>query len=87
MDSIGIVDTFRLLRSRKAQLGPRTLQRAAEAASSFSDEDEGLAQRRGIVRYLASNLGLDVNAMDTEGQMPSHWGRTLSGLRCKQRPW
>lgn len=73
----GTVDTFILLRSRGAQLGPRTLHRAVGAAASFKSGDERLLVRMAMVEYLVDDLGLDVNLMDTDGQMPNHWGTPL----------
>lgn len=71
------VDIFRLLRSRGAQLGPRTLHRAVGAAAGSSDDNERLPVRMAMVKYLVDELGLDVNAMDTEGTKPNHWGTPL----------
>lgn len=73
----GTVDTFTLLRSRGAQLGPRMLHRAAGAAASFNGGDERLPVRMAMVKYLMDDLGIDVNTMDTDGQMPDHWGTPL----------
>lgn len=76
------VDVFKLLRSLGAQLGPRTLHRAASAAAHHSD-DEHQAIRMAMVKYLVDELGLDVNAMDCEGKWPNHWGTPLCyACRC-----
>ena len=72
----GTVDTFALLRSRGAQLTPRMLHRAAGAAASCKD-GERLTIRMAMVKYLMDDLGIDINTMDTEGQMPNHWGTPL----------
>ena len=70
------VEIFKLLQSRGAQLGPRTLHYAASAAASHHD-GEFQAIRMAMVKYLVDGLGLDVNAMDCEGQWPNHWGTPL----------
>ena len=69
---VSTVDIFKLLRSRGAQLGPRTLHQAVEAAAAISDDNERLPVRMAMVKYLVDELGLDVNAMDTETQKPNH---------------
>lgn len=74
----GTLHIFTLLRSWGAQLGPRTLHRAARTAGSLSSNDERLATRMAIVEHLVDDVGLDVNAMDTEGQMPNYWGTPLN---------
>jgi hypothetical protein len=81
--SIGTVSIFTLLRSRGAQLGPRTLHCAVASASSSSLEC--LPTRMAMVEYLVDNLGLDVNALDTEGQLPNHWGTPLCYAARYQR--
>ena len=70
------VEVFKLLQSLRAQLGPRTLHYAASAAA-FHHDDEYQAIRMAMVKYLVDELGLDVNAMDCEGQWPNHWGTPL----------
>ena len=60
------VEIFKLLQSRGAQLGPRTLHYAASAAASHHD-DELRAIRMAMVKYLVDEFGLDVNVMDCEG--------------------
>ncbi|RDL39488.1 Uncharacterized protein BP5553_03828 [Venustampulla echinocandica] len=67
----GMISTFELLRSRGAQLGPRTLHRAVDGASS------GGGIRMAMVKYLVDDLGLDVNTLDTEEKLPDHWGTPL----------
>ena len=74
---VGTVSTFSLLHSRAAQLGPRTLHRAVGSAAASSDDSERLIIRMAMVKYLVDDLGLDVNALDTESQVPNHWGTPL----------
>jgi hypothetical protein len=71
--AMGTTTTFQLLREQYgAKLGRRTLHRAvASAAQSASSE------RMEMVRYLVDELGLDVNQMDTDGQLPNHCGPPL----------
>ena len=73
----GTVAIFTLLHSRGAQLGARTLHSAAASVAGNSDDPERLSARMAMVEYLVDDLGLDVNALDTEGQMPNHWGTPL----------
>ncbi|PSS20716.1 hypothetical protein M430DRAFT_34902 [Amorphotheca resinae ATCC 22711] len=81
--SNGTVPIFTLLHSRGAQLGPRTLHCAVASASSSSLEC--LPTRMAMVEYLVDNLGLDVNALDTDGQLPNHWGTPLCYAAKYQR--
>lgn len=67
----GTISTFELLRSRGAQLGPRTLHRAVDGASF------GGGTRMAMVKYLVDDVGLDVNALDTDEPIPDHWGTPL----------
>lgn len=71
----GTVPTFKLIHSRGARLGRRTLHRAVEsAAAASSSEGEG---RMNMVKYLVDDLGLDVNALDVEERMFNFWGTPL----------
>ena len=72
----GTVKTFSFLRSLGAQLGPRTSHEAARAAA-LNDDNKRLPIRTAMVQYLVDDLKLDINAMDTEGQLPNHWGTPL----------
>ena len=80
---VGMVPIFSLLHSRGAQLGLCTSYCAVgSAASSGGNSAKRLPIRMGTVRYLVDGLGLNVNALDTEGQMPSHWGTPLCYAAC-----
>ena len=76
--TFGTVPTFTLLHSHGAQIGPRTLHRAVSSAAGCSRDSENFLLRMAMVKYLVDDLGLDVNALDTEGRLPNHWGTPLS---------
>ncbi len=75
--SVGSVATFNLLRSRGAQLGRRTLHCAVRGAARSRDEPEQRLARMAMVKYLVDEVGLDVNALDTDSRMPNFWGTPL----------
>ena len=75
--SIGTVSTFALLHSHGAQMGPRTLHRAVGSTASSSRESGDWPARMAMVKYLVDDLKLNVNALDTKGQMPNYWGTPL----------
>lgn len=71
-----------LVCSRAAQLGlvPAYLHRAVESAAVSSGNSQRLPNWMAIVKYPVDDLGLDVNVLDTEGQMPRCF---LSGMQAK----
>jgi ankyrin repeat protein len=82
--SRGTLSIFKLLRSRGAELGPRTLHRAASSAAGYDDDPDGLRTRMEVVDYLVDEMGIDVNALDTSEQLPNHWGTPLCYVaRCR----
>ena len=62
----GTVKTWKLLRSRGAQMGRKMLHRAAEHAALSSGDAERLSIHMEMVKFLVEELKLDVNALDTE---------------------
>ena len=76
----GTVDTFKLLQARGAQVGKRTLHRAVESAAAAAGEtsSEHGSVRMGMVEFLVDEEKLDVNALDTEAQMPKSFGTPLA---------
>jgi len=72
----GTVSSFKLLRGHNARIGPRTLHRAAESAVTC-DAAEKL-ERMAMLRFLVEEERLGVNQMDTDGQLPNHWGTPVA---------
>lgn len=67
----GSVASFKLLASKGARRGFRTLHSAVDAAF------DGSESRLEMVRYLVDDLNLDVNALDAPEELPNHWGTPL----------
>lgn len=78
---IGTVSTYTLHLSQGAQLGPRILHRALESAARCN-----CLVRMGIVEYLVRDLVLDVNPMETEGNMPRATCPITGRHRCVMQP-
>ncbi|MCJ1260738.1 hypothetical protein MMC22_000600 [Lobaria immixta] len=72
----GTVSSFKLLRANHALIGRRTLHRAAESAATCDAADK--PKRMAILRFLVEEERLDVNRMDTDGQLPNHWGTPVA---------
>ena len=69
LDSVaawGTLKTWKLLRSRGAQMGRKMLHCAAEHAALASGDAERLSVHMEMVKFLVEELKLDVNAIDTE---------------------
>jgi len=66
--SRGTLAIFKLLYSRGAELGTRTLHKAARSA-----KHQGLA----LVKYLVDTVGLDINALDCDRLLPNHPGTPI----------
>lgn len=75
--SVSTHSTFVLLRSRGAQLGPRTLYSAVGSEACTSSDPENSTIRTATCRYPTDKLRLDSIALDTGSKMPSHWGTLL----------
>jgi hypothetical protein len=77
----GSIATFKLLSSKEAPLGWRTLHFAAEgAAISLAMRAEDAEARMEMVRYLIDVVGLDVNALDRPAGR--RWGGCLGTPIC-----
>ncbi|KAL9098984.1 MAG: hypothetical protein Q9163_005453 [Psora crenata] len=74
----GTVSTFRLLQSRGAKMGKRTLHRAVEGAALAGTNTKQLSVRMEMVRFLVEQVGCDVNALDTDTPLPMHFGTPLA---------
>lgn len=72
----GTVSIFKLLRANDARIGRRTLHRAAESAASCDAADK--AKRMAMLSFLVEEERLDVNRIDTDGQLPNHWGTPVA---------
>ena len=72
----GTVSIFKLLRANDARIGRRTLHRAAGSAATCDAADK--AARMAMLRFLVEEGRLDVNRIDTDGQLPNHWGTPLA---------
>jgi hypothetical protein len=76
----GSIATFKLLSSKGAPLGWRTLHFAAEgAAISLATRAEDAEARLDMVRYLIDVVGLDVNALDRPAgrRLGGYWGTPI----------
>lgn len=71
------VAIFTPLQSQGAQLSPCNLHRAVGSAAAHSSDAERLSVRLAMVKYLVDELGLDINALDTETQDFNHWETLL----------
>lgn len=67
----GSVVSFKLLESKGARRGFRTLHSAVDTAF------DGSELRLEMVRYLVDDLNLDVNALDAPEELPNHRGTPL----------
>lgn len=74
--ALGTVSSFKLLRANNARIGPRTLHRAAASAATCDVADK--PERMAILRFLVEEERLDVNKIDTDGQLPNHWGTPIA---------
>ena len=74
--AVGTVSSFKLLRENNAQIGRRTLHQAAEGAATCDAADE--PERMAMLRFLVEEERLEVNQMDTDGQLPNHWGTPIA---------
>lgn len=72
----GSVSSFKLVRAHEARIGPRTLHRAAESAATCATADK--PERMAMLRFLVEEEQLDVNRMDTDRQLPNHWGTPVT---------
>lgn len=73
----GSVASFKLLESRGARRGFRTLHSAVDVAF------DGNEPQLDMVKYLVDGLNLDVNALDAPEELPDHWGIPL----CYAAKW
>ena len=71
--ALGTVSIFKLICAKGARIGQRTLHRAAESAAEYDTPP-----RMALLRFLVEEVRLDVNRMDTDGQMPDHWGTPIA---------
>ncbi|MCJ1268400.1 hypothetical protein MMC22_008288 [Lobaria immixta] len=71
--ALGTVSIFKIICAKGAHVGQRTLHRAAESAAKYDTP-----QRVALLRFLVEDVQLDVNRMDTDGQMPDHWGTPIA---------
>lgn len=72
--------TFKLLHSKGAPLGRRTLHFAAASAfKTMETEEASFAERIGIVKHQVEDLGLEPNALDQPKgySWGNHWGTPL----------
>lgn len=74
--ALGTVPIFKLLRANDARIGRRTLHRATGSAATCDAADK--AERMAMVKFLVEEEGLDVNRLDTGGQLPDHWGTPVA---------
>ena len=74
--ALGTVSIFKLLRANDARIGRRTLHRAAKSAATCDAADK--AERMAMVKFLVEEEGLDVNKIDTDRQLPNHWGTPVA---------
>lgn len=74
--ALGTVSSFKLLRANNARVGQRTLHRAAGSAATCDATDK--PERMTMLRFLVEEERLDVNQMDTDGQLPNHWGTPIA---------
>lgn len=72
----GTISIFKLLRANGALIGRRTLHLAAGSAATCDAADK--AERMAMLSFLVEEEGLDVNRMDTDGQLPNHWGTPIA---------
>ncbi|MCJ1267213.1 hypothetical protein MMC22_007098 [Lobaria immixta] len=72
----GTLSTFKRLRANNARMGRRTLHWAAESAATCDAADK--PERMAILRFLVEEERLDVNRIDTDGQLPNHWGTPIA---------
>lgn len=74
----GTISSLKLLMEHGTKLGPRTLHRAVEGASS------GASERMEMVRFLVEDIGCDVNGMDMpeDKRYPAHYGTPLNHAAC-----
>lgn len=76
--SLGTVPIFALLLEKGAKLEGRILHVAAGNVGSPPEADpERLRTRMAMVRYLVDDVGLDVNALDSEESMGNFWGTPI----------
>lgn len=74
--ALGTVSIFKLLRANDARIGRRTLHQAAKSAATCDAADK--AERMAMVKFLVEEEGLDVNTIDTDRQLPNHWGTPVA---------
>lgn len=74
--ALGTVSCFKLIRENDARIGRRTLHRAAESAATCDVVDK--PGRMVILRFLVEEERLDVNEIDTDRQLPNHWGTPVA---------
>lgn len=74
--ALGTVSSFKLLRASNAHIGRRTLHRAAASAATCDAADK--PERMAILRFQVEEERLDVNRIDTDGQLPNHWGTPIA---------
>lgn len=72
----GIVTCFKLIRENGASNGRRTLHRAAESTAICAAALK--PERMAILRYLVEDEHLDVNLIDTDEQLPNHFGTPIA---------
>ena len=73
---LATVSCFKLLRANNAQLGRKVLHKAASSAASCDELEK--PERIAMLEYLVEKEQLDVNKLDTDGQLPNHWGTPLA---------
>ncbi len=73
---LGTVSSFKLLRENNARIGQRTLHRAAEGAATCNAAEK--PERMAMLRFLVEEERLNVNQMDTDEQLPNHWGTPIA---------
>ena len=74
--ALATVSCLKFLRSNNAQLGRRMLHKAASSAASCDELEK--PERMAMLDYLVVEEHLDVNKLDTDGQLPNHWGTPLA---------
>lgn len=72
----GTLSSFKLLRANNARIGRRTLHSAAASAATCDAPEK--PERMAILRFLVEKERLDVNRIDTDEQLPNHWGTPIA---------
>ncbi|MCJ1423548.1 hypothetical protein MMC29_001432 [Sticta canariensis] len=74
--ALGTISSFKLLRANDARIGRRTVHKAAESAATCDAAHK--PERMAMLRFLIEDEQLDVNKIDTDGQLPNHWGTPVA---------